>query len=154
MWHHQKWIGIFAATPRQEALVAQGAGPVGTTGSSSGRICLQKSAGGWIYSIGLSLPQTSALADPTALLGNSLIVQLFCTLINFSLLLGEQQLWGLLTEWIIAKISSCLYELFPYPLTRFLVGVFVVFCWVWVFCLISLTLGFSLMWMSGEVLVI
>lgn len=103
------------------------------TGSSSIRICCRNGASPDLppgFSDGHSLPQTSVLVDPTVL-KNPLIMQLFCALINFSLLLGEQQLWGLLTEWITGKISSCLYELSPHPLTRFLVGFF--FCVWWLF---------------------
>lgn len=173
MWHHSRGS---SKIPRSElASLQQPIGetfrwqrdvdPAGTTSSSSSRICQQKLAIGQYLrgdkqvdgstTVRLPHPRPFALAAHTALLGTSLIMQLFCTLINAWLLLGDQQLWWLLTEWIIAKISSCLYELSPHALTRFLVGllllVFIVDVFVVLFCL---TLFFSLMWMSGEVLVI
>lgn len=71
------------------------------------------------------------------LLQNHLFVSVTITLNPHPLLpaAGEQQLWGFLTEGIIASISSCLYELPPH----LRVGVFMV-----IYCYFGLCLLFAL----------
>lgn len=139
--------------PEQKGSVAPGAGPTGASGCS-GTICRNWASPAtglsrwtdlwrWAFPTTDFLNRGSMLAD---LPGTSVVMQRFCILINFSLWLRKLQLYWLLTEWIIGKISSCHYKLSPHPLTRFLFVVVLCFLFIYLFCI---TLSFSLIWISG-----